>query len=151
MIYAIFVLVRDFLSIPTQNSKSILGGFPMEDNKSQFSDGLTDQAKVVSLFQFIQELNKLKQKAVLNIKEYPWTFFFSNIPSDLENIHLCYQDRVSEDIQEKSSDSDIILSVHKPEFQKCPTPELPLELWLAPGWVSSRRKCRSVYARKRGG
>lgn len=116
----------------------------MEDNKSQFSDGLTDQAKVVSLFQFIQELNKLKQKAVLNIKEYPWTFFFSNIPSDPENIHLCYQDRVSEDIQEKSSDSDIILSVHKPEFQKCPTPELPLELWLAPGWDDFRQDASVV-------
>ena len=41
----------------------------MDDNKSEFSSVLSDQEKVVSLFQFIQELNKLKQKAILNIKE----------------------------------------------------------------------------------
>lgn len=106
----------------------------MEDTKNEHSNDLTDQAKVVSLFQFIQELNKLKQNAILNIKEYPWSFFFSNIPNDPENICLHYQDRVSEDSQEKVNDNNVILSVHKPEFQKCPSPELPLELWLSPGW-----------------
>ena len=35
---------------------------------------ITDKNKVVSLFRFIQELNKLKQKAVLNVKDYPWFF-----------------------------------------------------------------------------
>ena len=31
---------------------------------------LTQQEKAVSLFEFIRELNKLKQKVVLNMKEY---------------------------------------------------------------------------------
>ena len=34
-------------------------------------ESLTKQEKVVSLFQFIEELNKLKQKVVLNVSDYP--------------------------------------------------------------------------------
>lgn len=41
----------------------------MEDNRNQVENTLSDQAKVISLFQFIQELNKLKQKAILNVKD----------------------------------------------------------------------------------
>ena len=33
---------------------------------------LTKQEKVLSLFKFIEELNKLKQKVVLNVSEYQW-------------------------------------------------------------------------------
>ena len=44
----------------------------MEDNRNQVENALSDQAKVISLFQFIQELNKLKQKVILNVKDYPW-------------------------------------------------------------------------------
>lgn len=32
---------------------------------------LSEQEKTISLFEFIKELNKLKQKVVLNIKDYP--------------------------------------------------------------------------------
>ncbi len=31
---------------------------------------LTEQDKVVALYQFIKELNKLKQKAIINMKDY---------------------------------------------------------------------------------
>lgn len=105
----------------------------MDDNKSEFSSVLSDQEKVVSLFQFIQELNKLKQKAILNIKEYPWERSLLDIPNDPENIILHYQDRVAEEEQDKDSEDNLILSVHKPEFQKCPSPEVSFEPWLAPG------------------
>lgn len=99
----------------------------MDDSKSEFSSVLSDQEKVVSLFQFIQELNKLKQKAVLNIKEYPWERSLLDIPNDPENIILRYQDRVAEEEQDKDSEDNLILSVHKPEFQKCPLPEVSFE------------------------
>ena len=39
----------------------------MDSDKNESLGTLSDQAKVISLFQFIQELNKLKQKAILNI------------------------------------------------------------------------------------
>ena len=90
----------------------------MEDNRNQVENALSDQAKVISLFQFIQELNKLKQKAILNVKDYPWSFSLSDLPDDPENISLHFQDRVSDDLDsEKAEDGNLILSVHKPEFR----------------------------------
>lgn len=113
----------------------------MEDNRNEVENELSDQAKVISLFQFIQELNKLKQKAILNIKDYPWSFSLSDLPDDHENISLHYRDRVSDDWDsEKAEDGNLILSVHKPEFQKCPEPELSFELWLEPGWNYFRQE-----------
>ena len=32
---------------------------------------LSDQEKAIALFEFIKELNKLKQKVVLNVADYP--------------------------------------------------------------------------------
>ena len=103
----------------------------MEDNRNQVENTLSDQAKVISLFQFIQELNKLKQKAILNVKDYPWSFSLSDLPNDPENIGLHYQDRVSDDLDsEKAEDGDLILSVHK--------------LWLEPGWNDFRQEASVV-------
>ena len=56
------------------------------DEKTKSDEELSDQSKTESLFQFIKELNKLKQKAILNIKDYPWTFALSDLPDDPENI-----------------------------------------------------------------
>ena len=94
-----------------------------------------EQNKVISLFQFISELNKLKQKAILNYKDYPYFWELSKIPNDPDNIKIYYRDRVDEEIFDSSADSgDILLSVHKPEFQKCPEPDLIFEDWLNFGW-----------------
>ena len=118
----------------------------MEDNRNEVENELSDQAKVISLFQFIQELNKLKQKAILNIKDYPWSFSLSDLPDDHENISLHYRDRVSDDLDsEKAEDGNLILSVHKPEFQKCPEPELSFELWLEPGWNDFRQEASVLH------
>ena len=96
---------------------------------------LTEQNKVISLFQFIQELNKLKQKAILNYKEYPWSSEISNFPDDPDNIQIYYRDRVEDETLNTESDSEnILLSVHKPEFQRCPEPDLIFKDWLIQGW-----------------
>ena len=87
----------------------------MEDNRNEVENALSDQAKVISLFQFIQELNKLKQKAILNVKDYPWSFSLSDLPNDPENISLHYQDRASDDLDsENAEDGKLVRSVHKP-------------------------------------
>ncbi len=94
-----------------------------------------EQNKVVSLFQFISELNKLKQKAILNYKDYPYFWEISKIPNDPDNIKIYYRDRVDEEIFDAATDSgDVLLSVHKPEFQKCPEPDLIFKDWLNFGW-----------------
>jgi hypothetical protein len=97
---------------------------------------LNDQNKVVSLFQFVKELNKLKQKVVLNYTEYPWAKTVSSFPNDPENIIVSYRDRVEND--EVATSTSVLLSVHKPEFDKCPEPAKIFASWLQPGWESFR-------------
>ncbi len=92
---------------------------------------ITDQDKVVSLFQFIKELNLIKQKKIKNIRDHRWHLMLSDIPDDDENIKLCYMDRVAE---AEAIGDDIILSVHKPESLRHPKPEEILLEWLEPGW-----------------
>lgn len=102
---------------------------------------LSDQSKTISLFQFIRELNKLKQKAILNMKDYPWTFALSSLTEDPENISVFFRDRVEDEIEsEDGSRENVLLSVHKPEFQKCPEPDTILKEWLLPGWDSYRNE-----------
>ena len=113
---------------------------PEEENANTIVEN-TDQSKTISLFQFIRELNKLKQRAILNIKDYPWTFALSDLPDDHDNISIFFRDRVEDEDQNKDSNNDrILLSVHKPEFQKCPEPELTFKDWLLPGWDNYRNE-----------
>lgn len=95
-----------------------------------------EQDKVVSLFQFIKELNKLKQKTILNYKSYDWSCLLSDIPDD-ENIQINYRDCVNDESGE-SSLGNVLLSVHKPEFHSCPEPDKMLLEWLNPGWNDYR-------------
>lgn len=94
------------------------------------NDDFTEQDRVVALYQFIKELNKLKQKSILNMRDYPWALTFSDIPDDKENIALTYRDRVEDEAEDVSS---VLLSVHKPEFQRCPQPDNCLLPWLDNG------------------
>ena len=106
--------------------------------EKKITEGLTDQQKAVSLFSYIKELNKLKQKAILNIAEYPWSKTVSSLPNDPENITVFYRDRVAtEDI---ASASNVLLSVHKPEYDPCPEPDDCFVDWLEPDWTSFRTK-----------
>ncbi|MGN1250376.1 MAG: AAA domain-containing protein [Candidatus Spyradocola sp.] len=108
---------------------------------------LSDQNKVVSLFQFIQELNKLKQKMNLNVKDHPWHLLVSRLPDDPENVSLRYRDRVAE---EDAEESDVLLSVHKPEFEICPDPDARLLRWLEPGWEDFRQEAAFIEATPSG-
>ena len=51
---------------------------------------ISKQDKVISLFKFIEEMNKLRQKVILNVSEYNWFCPISTIPSDSENILLVH-------------------------------------------------------------
>lgn len=114
---------------------------PDISRKTSKNTELTDQSKAISLFQFIRELNKLKQKAILNMKDYPWSLSLSSLPEDPENISVFYCDRVEDEVEtEDDGRGNVLLSVHKPEFQKCPEPDAILKDWLLPGWDNYRNK-----------
>lgn len=109
--------------------------------KTSTATELTDQSKTISLFRFVRELNKLKQKAILNVKDYPWSFTISSLPEDPENISVFYRDRIEDELESEGGGRDnILLSIHKPEFKKCPEPDAILEDWLLPGWNSYRNE-----------
>lgn len=113
------------------------------DNQITVTDGkqkITKQDKVLSLFKYIEELNKLRQKVVLRVSEYTWCRPISSLPEDPENIKVYYRDRVEEEDTENTT--NVLLSVHKPEFQSCPDPNSSLENWLERGWSDYRNKAR---------
>ena len=97
-----------------------------------------EENKVIALFEFIKELNKLKNKPLLNISEHPWSLMFSDIPDDPENIKIYYRDRVdTEDENEteyEGGTNDILMSVRKPELSACPEPDKSFAAYLLPGW-----------------
>lgn len=96
------------------------------------TEEITKHDKVISLFQFIAELNKLKQKVVLKAKDYQWYRSIASFPKDSENIKVYYRDYVQENDTEQPM--DILLAVHKPEFQHCPKPSEDILKWLNDGW-----------------
>lgn len=104
----------------------------LEQTQKLIADSIQAQTKVVSLFQFIRELNKLKQKAIVNYEDYPWAKTVSSLPDDPDNIFVFYRDRVDND--GSADDDNILLSVRKPEFEKCPPPDPLFAQWLQPGW-----------------
>ena len=104
------------------------------------SGQLTKQEKVVSLFKFIGELNKLKQKVILRVSEYPWWKPIAAFPEDLDNIKIYYRDRVEN--EESDEINNVLLSVHRPEFQQCPEPESEFEEWLEAGWDNYRNEVK---------
>ena len=114
------------------------------------TEQLATQNKVVALFQFIEELNKLKQKSVINVNDYNnngWYFPLSNLPDDPDNITVFYRDRVKD---EDASIGSTLLSVHKPEFTRCPSPDALFASWLEYGWDNYRYKAsvKSVLSDK---
>lgn len=91
--------------------------------------------KVISLYKFIEEFCKNKQNVITNDSKYPWKFDIKNIPFDEENIDIAFSDSVEEEIEEfEDNNFNYLLKVHKPEFQKCPEPDVILKEWLIDGW-----------------
>ena len=117
----------------------------IEDNKKKSNENIKevsknsnkfDNVKIISLYKFISEFCKVKNKIITNDKSYLWTFSIDNIPEDEDNISLLYSDKNdSEDENEELYDEpNYLLKVHKPEFQKCPEPPLDLKRWLLDNW-----------------
>ena len=107
-----------------------------KDIKSESDNEFTDQNKVSLLFHFVREFNRLKQKSILNFSEYEWVKTVSYFSNDSKNISVFYRDRIEND--DTTEAESVLLSVHKPQFEKCPEPEHIFVTWLNPGWDSFR-------------
>ena len=97
--------------------------------------------RVLSLFKYIQALNKLKHKTVKNTNEYRFCKYISELPEDPINVKLFYQDRLEDDIEDVDKDynGNILLSVHKQEYSSCPVPPESIKEWLKFGWEDYRK------------
>lgn len=98
------------------------------------NSNITKQQKAIYLYKFIEEMNKIKQKVVLNISDYPKYISLKEIPNDTENIHIYFRDSV--DVIEEDIENNVLLSIRKPEFQHCPEPDDLFFNWLNDGWDS---------------
>lgn len=95
--------------------------------------------RVSSLFKYIQELNKLKQKTILNVKDYKWKLWCAELPDDYPHVKLNYQDRMADDgLFDDNEWDNVLLTVHKEDFMPCPPPPQELRGWLQAGWNDYR-------------
>lgn len=117
------------------------------DNKEEQT--LSEQEKIIFLFEFIRELNKLKQKVVVNVKDYNWSLSISDIPDFPEYIHVFYRDKVKKDEDVEIEEDDLLLSVRKPDFQECPSPDKIFVDWLLSGWEDYRKKPEVMLKREK--
>lgn len=125
------------------------GGIVLNDYNGacEMNEKMNKKDKVISLFKFIEEVNKMKQKVVLNVSDYQWWSPIHLYLNDPENIKIYYRDRVEE--EEEENNSRVLLSIHKPELQSCPKPDKLFEKWLEPGWDDYKKKVNVVNTKRR--
>lgn len=112
---------------------------------------LTDKEKAICLFEYIKELNRLKQKVILNVRDHPCFFTISELPDFPEYIKIYYCDRLNEENEENEENiDDILLSIQKPEFEDCPLPDAIFTDWLLPGWMKFESEVKVKEKIKRG-
>ena len=86
---------------------------------------------LISIFNFIKEMNKLKYMTAKNIQELIWHCFISDIPTDSTDVVLTDW----QGIQDTADNEErIILWIKKPNFPICPQPPKSIIEWLEPGW-----------------
>ena len=94
--------------------------------------------KSISLFRYIMELNKIKQKTITNVSDYDYYLPIDKIPLDPDYVTI--HDRNREMEEESPAEDSYLLSVRKPDFDKCPAlPEILIE-WMEAGWDDFRQE-----------
>ncbi len=86
------------------------------------------QEKLITLFEYLKQFNNLKLNRIINVVNEAWYKYFNDIPHADEGF-ISYPM-----LDSNSDDSNVLLSVTKPEFDPPPKPS-PLFLdWLMDGW-----------------
>ncbi|NFM15847.1 DUF559 domain-containing protein [Clostridium sporogenes] len=84
-----------------------------------------EKNKAYNLFRFLKQYNNIKNPTITDINSQHWYKWFDYMP-----IH----EKIKNNIHKEDNDSDIVLTVGKPEFTKCPEPPIELKKWLEKGW-----------------
>ena len=101
----------------------------------------SDRDKISALYKFIKEYWASRQKHIINDDEYEWKLQVNKIPNDKENISFFYQDVIEdEDSEEEVPANNVILKVHKPEFEKCPEPDVEISSLIEDDWKDYRKR-----------
>lgn len=91
---------------------------------------MKNKEKIIALYKYIVQLCALKYRVVTDVDKQYWTRYLKDIPDAPEYISVFYRDRV----EEETSDDTVLLTVKKPDFQRCPEPHDVISEWLEPGW-----------------
>ena len=91
--------------------------------------------KILSLFNYLKGLCELKTKSILNIKNQEMSIYYDDIPKAPEYIKIYYRDTVQNDDEDTCTD---LITVSKPEFEKCPQPPQSIIEWLELDWASTK-------------
>lgn len=84
-----------------------------------------EKNKVKNLFRFLKQYNNIKNPTIIDINSQQWNEWLDNIPA---------HENIKNNIYMEDEDSNIILTVSKPEFTECPKPPSELVEWLESGW-----------------
>jgi very-short-patch-repair endonuclease len=84
-----------------------------------------EKNKVNNLFRFLKQYSNVKNPTIMDINSQYWYRWLKDIP-----VH----EKIKNNIHKEYDDSDILLTVGKPEFTECPRPPLELKEWLENGW-----------------
>lgn len=86
---------------------------------------------IVSIFNFIKEMNKLKYTSIADVRDQIWNCFTRDIPDDSSAVILFNWDNA----QDTSNGEElVILKIKKPDLPTCPQPPKSINGWLEPGW-----------------
>ena len=89
--------------------------------------------KILSLFNYLKGLCELKTKSILHINNQEMSIYYDDIPKASEYVKTYYRDTVQNDEVDNCTD---LITVSKPEFEKCPQPPQSIIDWLEPNWDS---------------
>ena len=112
----------------------------LNDQRGKANNKLTDQNKTIALFQFIRELNTLRQKPILNTEDYPFCLKIQDLPYNPEYLQIYFNDGADEVQHVESIEGNVLLSITKPSYEDCPEPDKIFKDWLVNGWNDFRRE-----------
>lgn len=94
------------------------------------------RGRLTQLFQYLQALDRLRNPAIRQVKEQPWTLWLRDLPTHpCIRLHATEGDIFDDEVLEQSeSDSSYILKIARPELVDAPIPPALLNGWVKPGW-----------------
>ncbi|TAM65591.1 MAG: DUF559 domain-containing protein [Microbacteriaceae bacterium] len=95
----------------------------------------TARDRVSRLFQFVRDINQLRNPIQRQIRELPWTLSLAALPH-----HACValgtppSPTVDSESKSEAEDSDFVLRVERPTLDPVPKPPAEIADWLQGGW-----------------